>query len=334
MTEPPILEIRDLHVTFRTGAGPVKAVDGVTLELCRGETVAMVGESGAGKSVTALAVLGLLPERHTERSGRIVFDGRNIGDLDRTGLQRLRGNRIAMVFQDPMTSLNPVLTIGRQITETLVVHGACTRRQARIRAAELLTLVGIVEPERRLREYPHQFSAGMRQRVLIAIAVACGPDVIIADEPTSALDVTVQAQVLDVLDTVCAEHRTALLHVTHDLGVVAGRSDRVIVVYAGRVVESGSTRDVFARPAMPYTLGLLGSTTRIDSAPGSRLAPIPGSPVDLLDVPKGCAFHPRCEYARERCRAEEPILREVGPGRLAACHEAELVLGTRAGAVP
>ncbi len=318
-----LLDVVDLRVTFRTDDGPLRAVDGVSFGVAPGETLAVVGESGSGKSVTALAIMGLLPPRGVRREGRITLAGRDLTAASEATLREVRGNRMAMVFQDPMTSLNPVLTVGHQIEEALLVHQRATKRQAPERAAALLTLVGISDPERRLGEYPHQFSGGMRQRAMIAMAMACEPDLLIADEPTTALDVTVQAQVLDVLDRARAETGAALLLITHDLGIVAGRSARVLVMYAGRIVEAASTDDVFYHPRMPYTLGLLGSTTRIDEGRSARLAPIPGQPPSLVYVPPGCPFHPRCRFAKAVCAEERPELRRVGEDHVAACHFAE-----------
>ena len=318
-----LLTVDELRVTFRTEDGPLRAVDGVSFAVAPGETLAVVGESGSGKSVTALAVMGLLPARGVRREGRVTFQGRDLTAVDGRTLREVRGNRIAMVFQDPMTSLNPVLTVGRQISEALLVHQRATKRQAPGRAAALLALVGIADPRRRLREYPHQFSGDMRQRVMIAMAMACEPDLLIADEPTTALDVTVQAQVLDVLDRAKAETDAALLLITHDLGIVAGRAGRVIVMYAGRIVEAASTDDLFYHPRMPYTLGLLGSTTRIDTGRSDELEPIPGQPPSLVHLPPGCPFHPRCRFAKPVCVEERPELRRVGEAHVAACHFAE-----------
>ncbi|WP_129310970.1 ABC transporter ATP-binding protein [Streptomyces sp. L2] len=328
-----ILDVTGLSVEFPTEDGTVRAVRGVGYRLERGDSLGIVGESGSGKSVTALAVMGLLP-RTARVGGSVRFDGRELLGLSDNRLSDVRGSGIAMVFQDPMTSLNPVYTVGYQITETLRRHRpGLTNRAARERAVELLATVGIPGPERRVDSYPHEMSGGMRQRVVIAIAIANDPDVIIADEPTTALDVTVQAQILDALETARAETGAALVLITHDLGVVAGHTDRVAVMYAGRVVETGAVEDIFYTPRMPYTLGLLGSLPRLDREE-ERLTPISGSPPSLLSLPPGCPFAPRCPMRRDVCDSTEPALRPAGStAHLSACHFADELAGTGAGEV-
>ncbi|WP_338073555.1 ABC transporter ATP-binding protein [Kineococcus siccus] len=299
----PLLEVEDLRVRFsRRGQPPTTAVDGVSFSVDAGEVVGLVGESGCGKSVTSLAVMGLLPERGTQVSGAVRFDGTDLLTLSPGRLAARRGKDLAMVFQDPMTSLNPVLTLGRQLTEVLKAHTDLDRAARRAEALDLLGRVGIPDPRRRLGEYPHQLSGGMRQRVLIAVALACSPRLIIADEPTTALDVTIQAQVLDLLTTLVRESGTAMVLITHDLGVVAGTCDRVNVLYAGRVVESASRHDLFARPRHRYTSGLLAAVPRVDAPEGSPLQPVPGSVRDRLEWDAGCAFLPRCGRGDDACR--------------------------------
>ncbi|PPK96041.1 peptide/nickel transport system ATP-binding protein [Kineococcus xinjiangensis] len=298
-----LLSVRDLRVQFvRRGAAPVTAVDGVSFDVGAGEILGLVGESGCGKSVTSLAVMGLLPRRSSRVSGEVRFAGRDLLTLPQQQLRDLRGRELGMVFQDPMTSLNPVLTLGTQVTEVLRRHEGMGRREARERAADLLRGVGIPDPARRLGEYPHQLSGGMRQRALIAIALACRPRLLIADEPTTALDVTIQAQVLDLLQQLVRESGTAMVLITHDLGVVAGLCDRVDVLYAGRVVESANRRDLFAAPRHRYTQGLLGSVPRTDANGKVPLTPIPGSVRDMLPWADGCAFLPRCHRGDDACR--------------------------------
>ncbi|WP_040724998.1 ABC transporter ATP-binding protein [Nocardiopsis chromatogenes] len=321
-----VLRVEDLHVSFPTEDGRVRAVRGLTLGLRPGEALGIVGESGSGKSVASLAVMGLLP-RGAQVTGSARVVGREVLHLPDEELSRVRGERIAMVFQDPLTSLNPVYTVGRQIAEAVRAHRAVSEREALARAVELLAEVGIPQPRERVRSYPHELSGGMRQRVVIAIAMANEPDVIIADEPTTALDVTVQAQVLEALEAARRRTGAALVLITHDLGVVAGHVDRVAVMYAGRLVEQGPVEEVFERPRMPYTLGLLGSQPRLDQGRSLRLAPISGAPPTLLAPPPGCPFAPRCPMAEARCTAEEPPLREVSGGHLAACHFAERLEG-------
>ena len=328
-----VLEVEELSVEFPTEDGLVRAVRGVGYRLDRGDSLGIVGESGSGKSVTALAVMGLLPATARVR-GSVRFEGTELLGLPDTRLSDLRGSGIAMIFQDPMTSLNPVYNVGYQIAETLRRHNPGLKsRAARTRAVDLLGTVGIPSPERRVDNYPHELSGGMRQRVVIAIAMANDPDVIIADEPTTALDVTVQAQILDALETARAETGAALVLITHDLGVVAGHSDRVAVMYAGRIVETGSVEDIFYTPRMPYTLGLLGSLPRMDREE-ERLTPITGSPPSLLNLPPGCPFAPRCPLRREACDTTEPALRKAGHElHLSACHFAEELVDTGAAEV-
>jgi oligopeptide transport system ATP-binding protein len=317
---PPLLQVNDLRTYFRTQDGVVKAVDGISFSVDKGETLGIVGESGSGKSVTSLSVMRLIPQPPGEiASGQILFDGDDLLKYSEEEMRRVRGKDIAMIFQDPMTSLNPVLTIGRQITETLELHMKMTGREARNRAVELLSMVGIPSPENRLDDYPHQFSGGMRQRVMIAMALSCNPQLLIADEPTTALDVTIQAQILELIKTLQQELGMAVIIITHDLGVVAGMADRINVMYAGRVIEEGPTEQIFADPRMPYTIGLLQSIPRLDEQRGHRLEPIRGLPPDLIDLPALCPFAPRCDFVQDVCYHEVPPLRPVAPNQRAAC---------------
>jgi oligopeptide/dipeptide ABC transporter ATP-binding protein len=314
-----LLSVEDLRVEFWTRRGTVHAVNGVSFDIAPGETLGIVGESGCGKSVTSLAILGILPRAGRVTGGRAVFEGEDlIGRPDRE-LRKIRGKDIAMIFQDPMTSLNPVLTIGRQIRESIETHFDLDRKQAEIRVVELLDQVGIPEAKRRAGDYPHQFSGGMRQRAMIAMALACEPKLLIADEPTTALDVTIQAQILDLLRALVAERDTALVMITHDLGVVAGMCERVNVMYGGMVMESGPAEDVFRSPRHPYTLGLLQSVPRLDTPRGRKLHPIEGAPRDMLRPPSACPFAPRCAYEVDRSRQEVPPLVEIAPGHMVAC---------------
>jgi len=316
----PLLSVGDLRVSFsRRGRRPLHAVDGVSFEVEPGETIGLVGESGCGKSVTSLAILGLLPRRGVRVSGSVRFGGRELLKLSDAELREIRGRDIAMVFQDPMTSLNPVLTIGRQITEVLQRHFGKKGAEAEREAVSLLDAVGIPAAPRRVRDYPHQLSGGMRQRAMIAMALACQPKLLIADEPTTALDVTIQAQILDLLRSVIAERDTALLLITHDLGVVAGTCETVHVMYAGRFVESSDRNELFARPRHPYTQGLMQSIPRLAQPSHTRLQAIPGRPPDLTALPAGCPFAPRCGRATDRCREEQPPLTAVDPGHELAC---------------
>ncbi len=315
-----LLEVKDLTTHFFTQDGVVKAVDGISYHVDEGEVLGIVGESGCGKSVSALSIMRLVasPPGRTIR-GEVIFDGEDILKLDDSEMRRIRGNRIAMVFQEPMTSLNPVLTIGRQLTETLELHQKMNKTQARDRAAELLRLVGISDSERRLKDYPHQFSGGMRQRVMIAMALSCNPRLIIADEPTTALDVTIQAQILELMQELAREFGTAMVIITHNLGVVARYASRVVVMYAGKIIETGSAQDIYHNSKHPYTLGLLGSVPRLDAVEREKLEAIEGLPPDLIDLPPGCSFAPRCRFAYERCSQETPVLERVGDGHESAC---------------
>ena len=317
-----LLDVRDLQTQFTTSGGVVRAVDGVSWDVRAGETVALVGESGCGKSVSALSVMRLVAAPAGRIvGGRILFKGRDLLALPDDEMRKMRGREIGMIFQEPMTSLNPVLTIGRQLTETLEIHLGMSPAQARARAGEILGLVGISDPERRLRQYPHQFSGGMRQRIMIAMALSCNPSLILADEPTTALDVTIQAQILELLKDLSRKLGVAMLMITHNLGVVARYADRVNVMYAGRIVERGTAREIYANPRHPYTLGLLRSVPRLDEPRKSRLDPISGQPPDLTRLPPGCAFAPRCAFVVERCRVERPELATVAEAHTAACWE-------------
>jgi oligopeptide/dipeptide ABC transporter ATP-binding protein len=315
-----LLDVRGLHTQFTTAAGVVRAVDGVSWDVRAGETVALVGESGCGKSVSALSVMRLVavPAGRIV-AGEILFKGRDLLTLSEEEMRRVRGREIGMIFQEPMTSLNPVLSVGRQLTETVEIHLGLTPAQSRARAIELLSLVGVSDPERRLSQYPHQFSGGMRQRMMIAMALSCNPPLVLADEPTTALDVTIQAQILDLMKDLSRRLGAAMLIITHNLGVVARYADRVNVMYAGKIVERATAREIYANPRHPYTRGLLRSVPRLDEPRRAKLEPIPGQPPDLSRLPAGCAFAPRCSYAVERCRVEGPALAAVGEGHLASC---------------
>src|SRR5262245_52759678 len=315
-----LLDVRDLRTHFSISGAVVRAVDGVSWNVRPGETVALVGESGCGKSVSALSVMRLVA-RPAGRivSGQILFKGRDLLTLSEDEMREIRGKEIAMIFQEPMTSLNPVLTIGRQLTEPAEIHLGMSSAQARVRAAELLSRVGIADPERRLAQYPHQFSGGMRQRMMIAMALVCDPALILADEPTTALDVTIQAQILELLKDLSRRFGVAMLMITHNLGVVARYADRVNVMYAGKIVERGTAREIYGNPRHPYTLGLLRSVPRLDEPRRAKLQPIPGQPPDLSRLPSGCSFAPRCSYAIERCRREIPPLEPIHGEHLAAC---------------
>jgi oligopeptide/dipeptide ABC transporter ATP-binding protein len=303
-----LLEVKGLKVRFATEDGIVRAVDGVDFELDRGKVLGIVGESGSGKSVTAMTILGLTREKNTSFEGQVLYKGRDLLGLSEAQLRDVRGTEIAMIFQDPMTSLNPVYRVGDQIVEAILTHEDVRKATARQRAIELLGAVGIPHPAQRVDDYPHQFSGGMRQRAMIAMALSCNPDVLIADEPTTALDVTIQAQILELLDRLRADFDSALIMITHDLGVVAEVTDEIVVMYAGRVVERGGKRDVFYDPQMPYTWGLLGSIPRLDRPKPKKLHSIEGAPPSLINLPRGCKFRPRCPHAFERCY-EEPELR-------------------------
>ena len=316
----PVVEVTDLKTGFKTPRGLVKAVDGVSFKLERGKTLGIVGESGSGKSVLSRSVMGLLPHGNVVREGSVKFGGREIADLPGKEMRRYWGVEMSMVFQDPMTSLNPVMRIGNQIMEGLRTHLGQSKKDATETALALLKSVRIPEPERRLREYPHQLSGGMRQRVVIATALACGPRLLIADEPTTALDVTVQDQILDLLQTQQRERFMAMMLITHDLGVVAGRTDEIAVMYAGQIVEKAPTRTLFAKMRMPYTEALLQSIPKLDQPSHTRLQAISGRPPDLVNPPTGCRFAPRCLYAQDRCLDELPPLQEAEtPGHLYRC---------------
>jgi oligopeptide transport system ATP-binding protein len=315
----PLLSVEDLRVQFWTGGGTVYAVNGISFEIAPGETLGIVGESGCGKSVTALSLLGLLPRAGRVKGGSAHFDDRDLLQLKDRELRKLRGKEIGMIFQDPMTSLNPVLTIGRQLREPLEEHFGMSRKQATARAAELVERVGIPSPKARLSDYPHQFSGGMRQRAMIAMALACKPKLMIADEPTTALDVTIQAQILALLRELVTEENTALILITHDLGVVAGMCERVNVMYAGMFMETGSAEQLFEQPRHPYTLGLLQSVPRLDAARRTKLQAIEGAPRNMLEPPSACPFQPRCRYEVELSSQEVPPLVEIEPGHQVAC---------------
>jgi oligopeptide transport system ATP-binding protein len=319
MARQPLLSVEDLRVQFWTSRGTVHAVNGITFDVAPGDTLGIVGESGCGKSVTSLAILGILPRAGKVTSGTAMFGDRDLFRLSDRELRRIRGRDIAMIFQDPMTSLNPVLTIGRQIREALETHFDMSKAEANRRVAELLDDVGIPSAEVRLKDYPHQFSGGMRQRAMIAMALACEPKLLIADEPTTALDVTIQAQILDLLRKLVEDRDTALILITHDLGVVAGMCERVSVMYAGMFMETGNAEQLFNRPRHPYTLGLLQSVPRLDAERKTKLQPIEGAPRDMLRPPQACPFQPRCRFEVEQSREEVPQLRELEPGHMVAC---------------
>ena len=317
------LEVRDLKVHFPTDDGLVKSVDGLSFSLERGKTLGIVGESGSGKSVTSLSIMGLHKGGTARISGEIVLDGQELVSSSADAVRRLRGKRLAMIFQDPLSSMHPYYTVGHQIIEAYRVHNGVSRAVARKHAIDMLDRVGIPQPAKRVDAYPHQFSGGMRQRAMIAMALSCDPDLLIADEPTTALDVTVQAQILDLIRDLQREFNSAVIIITHDLGVVAELADDIQVMYAGRAVEYGTAEDVFDRPQHPYTWGLLGSMPRIDQERQERLIPIKGTPPSLINVPSGCAFHPRCDYARlteGASETERPELLDIGDGHMVACH--------------
>lgn len=317
----PILEVRSLRTLFHTDDGVVKAVDGIDFSVAPGEVFAIVGESGSGKTVTALSILDLVPKPHGEIvEGEVLFQGRDLRKLKKKQMRAIRGNQIAMVFQDPLTALNPVYSVGGQVAEVFRVHRDMSKKAAWKEAVELLRVVGIPRPEDRAHDYPHSFSGGMRQRAMIAMAVALGPELLIADEPTTALDVTIQAQVMEVFQNVRDEFGMAIMLITHDLGVVADVAERVMVMYAGRVAEVGTTEDIYKGAKHPYTWGLMSSVPRLDMEKKRRLVPIGGAPPSLIRVPPGCPFHPRCPYRQQICVEEVPEMLEVNRGHLAACH--------------
>ncbi|SEF82141.1 peptide/nickel transport system ATP-binding protein [Actinacidiphila yanglinensis] len=317
----PFLSVRDLYVRFATEDGTVKAVDGLSFDLERGETLGIVGESGSGKSVTNLAILGLHNPRNTTIAGEIMLDGQELTGASNRTLERLRGNKMAMIFQDSLTALSPYYTVGRQIAEPFMKHTGASKREGRARAIEMLARVGIPQPQTRVDDFPHQFSGGMRQRAMIALALVCDPELVIADEPTTALDVTVQAQILDLLKDLQQETGTSIILITHDLGVIANTADKVVVMYAGRAVERGTTREILKAPEHPYAWGLLSSIPRLTADVDVPLSPIPGTPPSLLNPPSGCPFHPRCAFVEkvggDRCSTERPQLPD---GRGSACH--------------
>ncbi len=316
----PLLEVKNLKTQFFTQDGVVKAVDDLSFYIMPGETLGVVGESGSGKSITGLSLMRLIPSPPGKIvQGEVIFNGKDVLKMTDEQVRNIRGNEIAMIFQDPMTSLNPVLTINRQISESLILHMGMNKEQAKNRAIELLEMVGIPEAADRVDQYPHQFSGGMRQRVMIAMALSCDPKLLIADEPTTALDVTIQAQILDLMRTLQAETGAGVMMITHSMGVVAGIADRVQVMYAGHIVETAATEEVFARPKHPYTVGLMKSIPRLDAQTKEKLQPIRGLPPDLIDLPDMCPFVPRCNYAREQCERKNPPLMEVAPGHFSAC---------------
>jgi oligopeptide transport system ATP-binding protein len=317
----PLLQVRDLKTYFFTDDGVVLAVDGISYDVQPGEIVGLVGESGCGKTVSALSILRLIPDPPGKIvGGEIIFEGDDLLKADEEEIRHIRGNRIAIIFQEPMTSLNPVLTIGRQITESLELHLKMDRRSATKRAIELMEMVGIPEAKARISDYPHQFSGGMRQRAMIAMALSCNPKLLLADEPTTALDVTIQAQILELLTRLTHELGTAVVIITHNLGVVARYAKRVNVMYAGKIVESAVARELYGNPHHPYTLGLLKSVPRLDKARKEKLEPIEGFPPDLIHMPQGCAFRPRCKFAVTKCQEEPPLLRVAGE-HYSACWE-------------
>ena len=322
-TSGAMLEVKDLRIHFPTDDGLVKAVDGLSFTLERGRTLGIVGESGSGKSVTSMGIMGLHHGGNARIEGQILLDGVDLVAASPAQVRQLRGSKMAMIFQDPLSSLHPFYTVGAQVAEAYLVHNHVGRKAARQHAIDLLGRVGIPNPVSRANDYPHQFSGGMRQRVMIAMALSCNPELLIADEPTTALDVTVQAQILDLISDLQSEFGSAIIIITHDLGVVAELSDDILVMYAGRCAEYGSADAIFAESAHPYTWGLLGSMPRLDEARSARLVPIEGTPPSLINVPAGCAFHPRCQYAGltgGRSQEERPALHYVAPGHQVACH--------------
>ena len=320
VTRRTLLDVQDLHTVFEKDGNEVHAVNQVSFDVKEGEILAIVGESGSGKSITAMSLLRLIPSPPGRIvGGRVLFNDQDLLDLDDEQIRRLRGRDIAMIFQEPMTSLNPSLRIGRQLAEPLRVHGSVPKEKVRERCLELLRQVRLGDPEKRLDAYPHELSGGMRQRVMIAMGLACLPKLLIADEPTTALDVTVQAQILELLRDLVRANNSSMMLITHDLGVVARYADRINVMYAGRIVERGTAEEIFHYPKHPYTLGLMESMPRLDQAPGGRLTPIPGQPPDLSDPPPGCPFHPRCRFAEARCRSERPPLEQITDNHWKAC---------------
>ncbi|AKU17669.1 ABC transporter ATP-binding protein [Luteipulveratus mongoliensis] len=321
--QDPYLQVKDLKVHFPTDDGIVKSVDGLTFDVARGKTLGIVGESGSGKSVTSLSIMGLHKRGSAQISGQILLDGEDLVDASPESVRQLRGKRMAMIFQDPLSAMHPYYTVGNQIVEAYRVHNKVSKGVARKHAIDMLDRVGIPQPDKRVDAYPHEFSGGMRQRAMIAMALSCDPELLIADEPTTALDVTVQAQILDLIRDLQEEFNSAVIIITHDLGVVAELSDDILVMYGGRAAEYATAEDIFDRPQHPYTWGLLGSMPRIDRARSERLIPIKGNPPSLINIPSGCAFHPRCEYAGRNgdlSTTERPELLDVGGGHRVACH--------------
>ena len=318
MSETPMLQVKNLTTSFTTDAGEVHAVNGISFNLDRGRVLGIVGESGSGKSVTAYSIMRILSDNGRVESGQVLFDGKNILEYPESEMRKFRGERVSIIFQDPMTSLNPVFTVGSQLVEAIRLHTDRTREQASARALELLKLVGVNEPDKRLRQYPHQLSGGMRQRVMIAMALACEPDILIADEPTTALDVTIQAQILELMRSLQKQLGMAILMITHDLGVIAEMCDEIIVMYAGRICERGTAREIFYNPRHAYTRGLLRSIPKMTDQ-HEKLVPIAGSPVDLLNLPQGCAFAARCDQAMRICLTEQPAEIWINDEHLASC---------------
>ena len=325
-----LLEVKDLKTHFFTQGGVVKAVDGVSYDVQEGETLGLVGESGCGKSVSALSIMRLIPNPPGRIvGGEVLFEGKDLLKLPDRDMRRVRGKQISIVFQEPMTSLNPVLSIERQLTEALELHFGMNKKAARVEAVRRLEQVGIPDPDQRIKQFPHQFSGGMRQRVMIAMALSCDPKLIIADEPTTALDVTIQAQILELMKNISKEHGVSLIIITHNLGVVARYADRVNIMYAGKIIERGSAKEIYGNPRHPYTLGLLNSVPRLDLPRKEKLDPIEGQPPDLANLPSGCAFRARCRYAIDKCAEEAPPLASVDDGHFSACFVAD-TLGAKA----
>lgn len=323
-----LLQIKDLATCFHTHEGVVQAVNGISFDVHEGEIVGIVGESGSGKSVSMLSVMRLIPEPPGKiERGKVIFEGKDLLQLNEQELEKIRGNQIAMIFQDPMTSLNPVLTVGFQLIESIKLHQQLNKTQARARAIQLLELVGIPNPESRLNAYPHQFSGGMRQRVMIAMGISCSPALLIADEPTTALDVTIQAQIIDLVKKLQARLGMTVIWITHDLGVIARLVDRVLVMYSGFVVEDAPVDELFANPRHPYTLGLLASLPRLNEVPGTKLSPIPGQPPNLIELSPGCPFISRCRFATQKCPMENPSLVQASKDHWVACWEHERLMG-------
>ncbi|MGN0710870.1 MAG: ABC transporter ATP-binding protein [Anaerovoracaceae bacterium] len=314
-----LLQVKDLKVSFFTPAGEVKAVGGISYDLNYGEVMGIVGESGSGKSVEAYTIIGLLASPGKVVGGEILFEGKNLLEYSKEDMENFRGNEVSMIFQNPMTCLNPVYTIGNQLTEAILCHKKISKEEANARAIEMLTLVGINNPEKRMKQYPHELSGGMRQRVMIAMGLICDPKLLIADEPTTALDVTIQAQIIELMKDIIAKTHMSTIFITHNLGVVAEICDRVSVMYAGKIVEQGTVDDIFYDPSHPYTLGLMRSMPRLDEEDGARLIPIEGSPVDMLNPPEGCGFAARCEHCMKVCLRKQPPVIDLGNGHKSSC---------------